>query len=96
MSFENPGDDIRCDHCNTLGVPYEYKGRTFSGLSANRGDKLCSRCLNQAVDAEIAAIPDPGITPYWKGGAMYTSTQTRKALGVPKGMTVQEFKARKR
>jgi hypothetical protein len=93
MSFESPGDDKRCDHCDVLGVPYEYQGRTFSGLSPNLGDRLCSRCLFAAVDAENAARPDPGVTPYWKGGRMVASTQTRKALGVPKGVSMESFRA---
>ncbi|MBF6333659.1 hypothetical protein [Nocardia transvalensis] len=44
MSIETPGDDKRCDHCDAPGIPYEYKGRQFSGLTANRGERLCPRC----------------------------------------------------
>lgn len=53
MSFEEPGDGKRCDHCDQPGEPYEYKGKQFSGLHANRGEKLCSRCLWRAVQADM-------------------------------------------
>lgn len=53
MSFECPGDDKRCDHCNRPGLPYEYKGRIFSGLTANRGDRVCPWCLDIALKAEM-------------------------------------------
>jgi hypothetical protein len=52
MSLENPGDNRCCDHCDQPGVPYEYKGKTFSGLVANRGERLCRRCLGFALEAE--------------------------------------------
>lgn len=52
MSFETPGDGIRCDHCNAKGHPYEYRGITFSGLTPNRGEQLCSQCLDRAVDTD--------------------------------------------
>jgi hypothetical protein len=42
VSFEEPGDGVRCDHCNRYGDMY-----------ANRGERLCLACLNRAVDAEI-------------------------------------------
>jgi len=50
VSFENPGDNKRCDHCNAPGVPYEYRGKTFSGLTACEGDKLCPRCRDAYLD----------------------------------------------
>jgi hypothetical protein len=53
VSFEDPGDGRLCDHCNRPGVPYEYRGETFSGLTANRGEWLCRRCLDIAVNVEI-------------------------------------------
>lgn len=62
MSYENPGDGVRCDHCNQPGVPYTYKGRTFSGLVANRGERLCrgeGGCLERAVQAEQDAPVGP-------------------------------------
>ncbi len=50
MSFETPGDNVRCDHCNTPGIPYEYRGRTFSGLTACEGDRLCPGCRDAYLD----------------------------------------------
>jgi hypothetical protein len=55
MSFEHPGDDKRCDHCDRPGKSYEYSGQTFSGLFANEGEKLCPACLDRAVDQQINA-----------------------------------------
>jgi hypothetical protein len=52
MSHELPGDGVRCDHCDQPGRPYTYRGRNFPGLHANRGERLCSRCLGEAVQAE--------------------------------------------
>lgn len=43
-----------CRWCNQPGQPYEYRGRKFDGLHDNRGERLCSRCLSHAVDAEIS------------------------------------------
>jgi len=51
MSFENPGDGKRCDHCNRAGKPYEYKGEMYSGLHKNRGEWLCPSCLTADVAA---------------------------------------------
>ena len=92
MSFETPGDNIKCDHCDAPGVPYEYMGLQFSGLYSNRGEKLCSRCLRFAVDK--VRVEWSGLGPFmcWKGGHVYASTQTRKALGIPKGMSMEEFR----
>lgn len=53
MSFEHPGDGKRCDHCNRPGKPYIHWGQKFSGLFANRDEKLCQSCLDLAVNAEI-------------------------------------------
>ncbi|MEV0237526.1 hypothetical protein [Nonomuraea sp. NPDC050786] len=50
MSHENPGDGKRCDHCNQPGIPYTYKGRAFSGLISNRGEKLCPTCNGHEHD----------------------------------------------
>ena len=63
MSIENPGDGLRCDHCNRAGVPYEYKGLTFCGLSANRGQRLCPACLDAALEAEQNAPVGPMQVP---------------------------------
>ncbi len=41
-----------CDHCGRPGQPYTYRGIEFDGLHANRGDRLCSRCLQAAVDRD--------------------------------------------
>jgi hypothetical protein len=54
-----------CDHCGRPGQPYTYRGLEFDGLHANRGERLCSPCLNAAVDADGVNIrvsePDRGI-----------------------------------
>ena len=41
MSIGHPGDGKGCDHCDRPGVPYAYRGQEFSGLIANRGERLC-------------------------------------------------------
>ena len=56
MSFENPGDDVRCDHCDTPGEPYEYKGKIFSGLTAWEGERLCPRCRDHKWDREVTPV----------------------------------------
>ncbi|WP_040829064.1 hypothetical protein [Nocardia jiangxiensis] len=50
MSIEFPGDDKRCDWCDKLGVPYEYKGLTFSGLCSTDEGKLCPGCRDTYCD----------------------------------------------
>ncbi|MFD8564852.1 hypothetical protein ACFV1N_46945 [Streptosporangium canum] len=73
MSFEHPGDGKRCDHCNRPGTPYKYKGRKYSGLFANRGEKLCSDCLEYSRLAEInepvgwAQVPAHQYVTPWLG-----------------------------
>lgn len=52
MSIEFPGDDKRCDWCDTPARPYEYRGRKFSGLTAFKGDKLCPACRDQRMNDE--------------------------------------------
>jgi hypothetical protein len=52
MSFEEPGDGIRCDHC--------YKPTT---LYANRGERLCFACLDIAVQAELNSPVGPMQVP---------------------------------
>jgi hypothetical protein len=42
----------RCMHCHRPGVPYEYRGVTFDGLTAYRGERLCKSCLDAAMKAE--------------------------------------------
>ncbi len=65
MSFEEPGDGRLCDHCNRPGVPYEYQGETFSGLTAYLGDRLCARCRDIALDREAReATENAPITIY--------------------------------
>lgn len=58
MSFEFPGDNKRCDHCDQPGVPYEYMGRTFSGLVPNEGERLCPRCNGFKHDQFVAELAD--------------------------------------
>lgn len=55
MSLEAPGDDKRCDHCDRPGVPYRYHGKRFSGLTSNKGEKLCPTCLDSSVKADLDA-----------------------------------------
>ena len=63
MSHEFPGDGVRCDHCDTLGIPYTYRGRTFSGLTPNRGERLCSRCLDAEMTREANEPTGPMQVP---------------------------------
>jgi hypothetical protein len=89
MSFENPGDGLLCDHCNRPGTPYEYRGIMFSGLHANRGERLCSSCLDRAVQADydrpVGPMQVPArdyIAPIWEGSAKahgYVRPKYRKA-----------------
>jgi hypothetical protein len=53
VSLESPGDNIRCDWCNLRGVPYEYRGMPFSGLTACEGERLCPACRDKYVDEKI-------------------------------------------
>lgn len=53
MSFANPGDGKRCDHCDQPGKPYTYKSQRFSGLHAHQREKLCSGCLDIAATADL-------------------------------------------
>ncbi len=50
-----------CTSCGRRGTPYVYKGRIFDGLHPNRGERLCSPCLDRVYDAVLAewaeAIP---------------------------------------
>jgi uncharacterized protein CbrC (UPF0167 family) len=55
MSYQRPADDKRCDHCDRPGIPYTYRGQTFSGLTPNLGERLCPSCLDRAVTAEVNA-----------------------------------------
>ena|ERR1700728_2681836 len=58
----------RCMHCHRPGVPYEYKGITFDGLHACKGERLCSPCLDVASAAEgvniLVVDGRPSIPPY--------------------------------
>jgi hypothetical protein len=61
VSFKNPGDGKRCDHCDQPGKPYTYRGKRFSGLHAYRSERLCQGCLDLAATADLA---DPrALTP---------------------------------
>lgn len=53
MSYECPGDGLRCDHCNCAADSTE--GRRLGSLAPNRGELLCSVCLWASVDAEHLA-----------------------------------------
>ena len=50
MSHEFPGDDKRCDWCDTPGIPYDYNGMTFSGLCSTDEGKLCPSCRDRYCD----------------------------------------------
>ena len=50
VSHECPGDGVRCDWCDRPGQPYEYRGLTFSGLTACEGDQLCRPCRDSYLD----------------------------------------------
>lgn len=62
MSFENPGDDKRCDWCNKPGVPYTYKGLEFSGLCSTDEGKLCPLCRDHYLDQRSPRLEDIPIT----------------------------------
>lgn len=47
MSFTNPGDGVRCDHCDRPGTLY-----------ANQGERLCLPCLTRSVDAAPISYRD--------------------------------------
>ena len=57
-----------CWHCGRAGKPYVYRGLPFSGLIADRGEKLCRDCQRRQADAEginILVTDDrPGHAPY--------------------------------
>jgi len=58
----------RCTWCHRPGVPYEYKGQTFSGLCAFKGARLCQACRDARMETEgvdILVIDGrPPIPPY--------------------------------
>lgn len=58
MSFEQPGDGLRCDHCNCRAD--ETREDRIGELARNRGEHLCSICIWRVVEAEHdAATIDP-------------------------------------
>jgi len=44
-----------CDHCGRPGESYVYRGQHFNGLTRNRGEALCPRCLDRAMQADLDA-----------------------------------------
>jgi hypothetical protein len=58
VSFETPGDDIRCDHCNQPGKPYTYKDIQFSGLCPTEDGKLCRGCRDAYLDRKTPRPED--------------------------------------
>jgi uncharacterized protein CbrC (UPF0167 family) len=58
----------RCTHCHRPGVPYQYRGQTFSGLCAFEGERLCPACRDAKSAAEgvnILVTDDrPGMPDY--------------------------------
>jgi hypothetical protein len=57
-----------CFHCHRPGVPYEYRGITFDGLVARKGERLCRACADRAYEAEgidiLVVDGRPSIPPY--------------------------------
>jgi hypothetical protein len=43
-------------HCHRPGQPYEYRGITFDGLTAYKGEKLCDSCRDRIMAAEGVSI----------------------------------------
>jgi hypothetical protein len=41
-----------CTRCHRAGVPYSYKGQTFNGLCASRGERLCRACRDTRMETE--------------------------------------------
>lgn len=56
-----------CTACEQPGVPYEYQGKTFDGLCAFKGERLCPPCRDALMDVEgvdILIVDDrPGMMP---------------------------------
>lgn len=61
-----------CMHCHRPGVPYEYRGQTFDGLTAIKGEWLCSGCRDQKMEAEGVDITVDDRTGY-----SYTTNSVR-------------------
>jgi hypothetical protein len=65
---------LRCAHCHRPGTPYEYKGEVYDGLTAYKGEKLCSACLDAAGAAEGV-----NIHVIDRGGVDYVTNTVRDA-----------------
>lgn len=64
MSHENPGDGIRCDHCNCAAA--ETREGRLGFLVPNLGELLCSLCVNAAAQATYdAQATDPNTGLRW-------------------------------
>jgi hypothetical protein len=62
VSLERPGDGVRCDHCNCAAT--NIRDGRLGFLAANRGERLCSLCIEVARQAEVKAAttdPDTGL-----------------------------------
>lgn len=56
----------RCTSCHRPGIPYEYRGITFDGLTAYRGERLCPACRDARMAAEgvnILVVDDRPTVP---------------------------------
>jgi hypothetical protein len=64
VSHENPGDGLRCDHCDCAAA--ETREGRLGFLAPNRGEQLCSICIWRAVEAEVhEATHDPATGLPW-------------------------------
>ncbi len=43
---------MMCSRCGHSGIPYEYHGIQFDGLTAYKGERLCHSCTDAAMDAD--------------------------------------------
>jgi len=47
-----------CSWCGRPGEPYEHKGVRFDGLTACRGDRLCSTCTDRYLETTPLLVED--------------------------------------
>ena len=53
IADEDHARQPHCSWCGKPGIPYEYNGVRFDGLTACQGDRLCKRC----TDSYLANTP---------------------------------------
>lgn len=50
-----------CAWCGKRGTPYSYRGIRYDGLTAVRGNRLCSSCTEESINRDgVNIIIDPG------------------------------------